>query len=153
MMRFFSIFLLSTALVSCSSNLVYEAYTEVENGWQYQNVIEHMVDVEGPAAAHDVFLNIRHTNDYPYSNLWVQVFTTNPDGQEVSQRFEITLAKPDGQWLGNSWGSTITQERLIMQGVKFQKPGKHVFKVQHDMRLNNVPAITHIGVRVEDASK
>lgn len=151
MIRFFSIILVF-ALVSCSGDLVYEAYTEIENGWQYQNAIEHEVNVEDPAKAYDVFLNIRHTNDYQYSNLWVQVFTLNPDSQEVQQRYELTLAKPDGQWLGNSWGSTITQERLIMQGIKFQKPGKHVFKVQHDMRLNNLPAVTHIGIRLEEAN-
>lgn len=137
--------LVVVALSSCGSNVFYERYDELDGGWLYQNTFKHKVDVEDTAQWYNLLINVRHTNDYPYANLWVDLTTTTPDSVVKSQKFDLKLAKPSGQWLGKSWGSTITQERLVRR-VRFAQKGTYQFKLQHDMRVNLVPAVTHVGM-------
>lgn len=53
-------------------------------------------------------LTLRHTNLYPYQNLWLYVTLSTSHNRVVSDSINWTLAKPDGTWLGSGWGSLYT---------------------------------------------
>ncbi len=138
-------------LAACSKGLIYENYLKIEgNGWKYIEPITFEVDVEDISKAYDIYVNVRHTNDYPYSNLWLMMYTYPPEGDEITQqRMELKLAQPDGKWLGNGLGTNITHEIKVREKFVFPAKGTYAFTIQHDMREQVVPAISHVGIRIE----
>ncbi|MBI1183547.1 gliding motility lipoprotein GldH [bacterium] len=146
--------LCTTVLSGCNRGLLYEKYMEIDhNGWEYVKPITFEVEVTDVSKPYDFYINLRHTNDYPYSNLWIMLFSYPPEGNPTQQRMELKLAKPDGKWLGNGLGANITHEIKVKAGFTFPMPGKYAFTLQHDMREQIVPAITHVGIRIEEASE
>lgn len=148
-------FILSFAFIisACSPGIVYEEYADISDAkWEYEKPVTFEVDIP-KAGSYKIFCNIRHNNDYHYANLWVQLFSYPPKGKPKKQRFEIRLARKDGKWLGNGIGGTLTREALLLNDFQAEKAGKYTFTIQHDMRLNVVPAISHVGIRVEEKGK
>lgn len=140
-------------LSSCNGQVQYEKYFEIpDSKWDHDQVINFELEIEDATQAYDLYINVRHTNDYPYSNLWTMLYYTPANGQGTQQRMEFKLAQPDGKWLGNGFGSTVTHEIKVRSGIKFEQPGKVVFTLQHDMRINPVPAVSHMGLRLEKAA-
>ncbi|MGB0429568.1 MAG: gliding motility lipoprotein GldH [Bacteroidia bacterium] len=156
-MKRFSVALFSAfalvLLASCSAGLLYEKYLEIDNkGWKYVEPITFEVEVDDIGKAYDIYVNLRHTNDYPYSNLWLMLYTYPPDeGDVTQQRMELKLAQPDGKWLGNGLGTNITHEIRVRQKFVFPTKGTFAFTLQHDMREQIVPAVSHVGLRVQEA--
>lgn len=146
-----SISLLAMGLLqSCNSGLVYEKYFEIEGkGWKYIEPITFEVEVDDISKTYDLYVNVRHTNDYPYSNLWMMMYSYPPDGEATQNRMELRLAYPDGKWIGNGLGANITHEIRVKHKFAFPMKGTYVFTLQHDMREQIVPALSHVGIRIE----
>ena len=145
--------ILSYLLVSCGGDVVFEKYYELPSAkWDYDDAINYEVDIKDVSKTYDLYVNIRHTNDYPYSNLWTMLYYAPVNGQGTQQRMEFKLAQSDGKWLGNGFGSTVTHEIKVRSGMKFEQPGKMIFTIQHDMRVNPVPAVSHVGLRLEKSA-
>ena len=139
-------------LTSCDTKGVFDEYTKVEEGqWDFQAPVVFEVTIEETGIPYHVFTNFRHTNDYPYSNLWITLSRKGPSGEELAQRFELTFAQQDGKWLGSGLGSSITQEKRILSDLTFPEAGTYTFTLRHDMRLKQVPAINYVGLRLEKA--
>jgi len=142
------------ALSSCTRGLVYEKYLEIEgNSWEYESPVTFEVSIEELNKEYDLYVNLRHSNDYPYSNIWLMLFSLPPNGQPTQQRLELKLAKPDGAWIGNGMGSTITHEIRVRTGMRFTEVGTYTYTIQHDMRMNQVPAVSHVGIRMEESAR
>jgi len=139
-------------LTSCSKGLIYEKYLEIDQkSWEYENPVTFEVEVEKPEDSYDLYVNLRHSNDYPYSNLWLMLYTLPPEGQPTQQRLELKLARPDGSWIGNSLGGTITHEIRVRSNMELPAAGTYTYTIQHDMRMNQVPAVSHVGIRLSKA--
>jgi len=149
--KFLLFVVLMATLQGCSGGLIYEKYAEIDGlGWEYNSPVTFEVDVEDASKKYDFYVNLRHTNDYPYSNLWLMLYSYPPEGNPTQQRMELKLAKPDGKWIGTGLGANITHEIRVKSGFTFPAPGKYAFTVQHDMREQIVAAISHVGIRIQE---
>ncbi|MCB0736743.1 MAG: gliding motility lipoprotein GldH [Bacteroidetes bacterium] len=146
---FASTLLVFAFLVGCDSNLVFEKYAPINGSWLFEEPVSFTVDINQPDDIYALYVNVRNTNDYEWSNLWVKLTTIAPDSSVHNESYNLTLAEPNGQWLGKSWGGTITHEKLVQANFKFAKPGTYQFILHHDMRMNQVKGITHAGIRLE----
>ena len=69
---FITIALVATILASCDSNKVYEEYVEIDDyTWSSSKPLNFEFEVSDTTALHDIYINVRHANQYPYSNLWL----------------------------------------------------------------------------------
>lgn len=147
-------FVLLFSLSACHQGLVYEKYLEIDNNsWEYESPVTFEIDVENINKKYDLYVNLRHSNDYPYSNIWLMLFSLPPDGQPTQQRIELKLARPDGSWIAKGNGGTITHEVRVRQGMKFDKPGTYTYTLQHDMRINQVPAVSYVGIGLKETKE
>jgi len=136
-------------LNSCDSNRVYEENFSVENNvWNYEDVKTFSFDIMDTLSPLDLYVNIRTTSDYQYSNLYVYLYSEYPNGYSDKDTLEFILAEQDGKWLGESSGTVIENQILISRGGRFPYSGKYTFKIQHAMREKDLAEIIDIGFRV-----
>ena len=98
--------IIATLLISCDSNRLYEKNISIDNDmWSLEQILNF--DFENTDTISDVnlILNIRHSNIYPFSNLWVFINTLSPSGEKQVDTLETTLSQKDGKWLGDGLGS------------------------------------------------
>ncbi|XZF12701.1 gliding motility lipoprotein GldH [Chitinophagaceae bacterium MMS25-I14] len=154
-MRLYSIILVSFLLLSgCITSPVYQkTYSVPQNSWSYDFQPSFKFEVTDTTVLYNLFFVVRHTDNYPYSNIWLNVYTKQPGDTAFSKtRIEVTLASPTGQWLGRGMGELWEQRMLLnTPGDRsiLHKPGKYEIKLEQNMRLNPLPEVLQAGLRIE----
>lgn len=141
--------LLPLLALSCDSNRIYEENFSIENStWHADDIKEFSFEITDTMSALDLFINLRTTTDYPYSNLYIFLYSSYPDGYKDKDTLEFVLARPDGKWLGESSGTIVENQILISRGGRFRVPGKYTFRIQQAMREEELGEIVDVGFRV-----
>lgn len=145
--------LFSVCFFSCRDDrrLFDENARIAKNTWSYVDRPRFEVTVTDAAVPYNLYLNIRHTPYYAYSNLFTIIRQTAPGGKTQKTRFEFKLAYPDGQWTGQGSGNLYSHQIAFRRNYRFPKPGKYVFEIEQNMRDNPLREITDAGIRIEKA--
>lgn len=139
-------------LVSCDPNRVYEKDIRIPDGiWPMNNPVRFEVIVEDTITAHNLYINVRHTGMYPFSNLYLFVTTVAPSGHAIKDTVQIILADKKGKWLGNGLGDIWDNQRIYKGQVRFAQKGKYIFEFEQAMRQEKLPSVLDVGLRVEKA--
>jgi len=147
---YLSLVLLSCAFISCNSNVLSSQIKKIpEEGWDEKNKLNFTVDVTDNKVYYNVFLNVRHADSYPFSNLFVFLTTTNPSGKVTIDTLECVLANKKGEWQGNGTGDIWDNKIPLKQNLIFPQTGKYTFSFQQGMRLNPLPLIMDFGLTIE----
>lgn len=134
---------------SCDSGMVYDQYMRTENGkWGWQDAMEFNVDISDTVSMHNIYLQVRHTVDYPLSNLYMFVHVKSPSGQHLKDTVNLVLAAPDGKWTGKGNGNIRELMLLYRKQSKFRIPGTYVFTLEQAMREPELP-VSDLGLRIE----
>ena len=137
-------------LVSCDSKRVFDENIIIgKNSWDAGNKMKFNVVISNIEQSYNVYLKVRNTPAYPYSNLFLFLNTRFPDGRVSRDTLELTLADYDGRWLGSGIGSMKFSKFLIQKGVRFREPGPYCFELEQAMRVRELQGIGDIGLRVE----
>ena len=150
----FSILFLFSVLFfsSCDKARVFEQNRSIpENGWSSKNVIKFDVDITNLKIPTNFYINIRNADGYPYSNLFLFIKTTFPSGKMSNDTLECVLANENGKWLGSGLGDIYDNQIPFKRNVRFPEAGKYTFELQHAMRLDTLPLIMDVGLRIEKA--
>jgi len=137
-------------MFSCDSNRVYEQYETIPDfEWSQEHVLRFEVEITDTIQAYNMYVNVRNSNEYAYSNLWMFVKTTTP-GKEISeQKIQFQLADESGDWYGSGFGDIFDLQRPLKEHVIFPKSGIYVFEIVQGMREAKLKGIVNIGIRVE----
>lgn len=138
-------------LTSCQdANTVVDTNQTINNrNWSYINKIRVPVTIEDATADYNIYINLRHTGDYKYSNIFLRVHFQGAGGKVITERIEFKLAYPDGQWLGKGSGNMYSYQLPFKGEYKFPGKGKYLFEIEQNMRDNPLKEITDVGLRVE----
>lgn len=122
--------------------------------YDYKPSFDVTIQPEDTANLYDIYVNVRHTDAYPYSNIWLLVGTRYPgDSIPKEQRVELPLADINGKWHGSGIDDIYEHRVLIQQKAIFSKPGTYKFTFEQNMRQNPLPHVMNIGLRIEKAGK
>ena len=144
--------LVCSCLAACTDTAIVDDYESIlRQRWSYDKPVKIEVEITDISKAYNVYINLRHTEDYAYSNIWLKTSVLGADKKKQDQRTEFTLAKPDGTWLGRGSGSLYSYRLILKENYRFSKAGKYVFVIEQNMRDNPLDAITDVGLRVEPA--
>lgn len=121
--------------------------------WRYDYQPVFKVDIKDTTALYNLYFIVRHTEAYPFSNIWMWIYTKEPgDTTFERSRIEIPLAEKSGKWLGRGMGEIWEQRMPITRNdapMVFKKPGTYEIKFEQNMRINPLPEILQVGLRVE----
>lgn len=129
---------------------VFEQQTAIPHqSWDAQFRPVFTVHITDTAALYDIYVTLRHTNNYRYSNLWLMITTTFPDGRSIQRRVELPLADATGKWFGSGMDDIFFHRILIQHNAYFNEPGIYRFTFEQDMRDNPLSDVWNVGLRIE----
>ena len=149
---FFLALLGAAALNSCSDPAaVLDQNSSIENhNWTYANQIKYDVKINDESVPYNLYINLRVTADYKYANIFVLVRRNGPKLKGIT-RYEIKLANPDGEWLGEGSGNLYSYQVPFRVDYKFPAKGVYHFEIEQNMRDNPLHEVSDVGLRVEKA--
>lgn len=138
---------------SCSDpNAIIDKNTEIDNqNWSYVDIVKYDVTIDNPNTYYNLYLNLRVSGDYKYSNLFVLFHTSGPALQPTTTRLEFKLASTDGEWLGTGSGNLYSFQIPFLTNYKFPAKGIYHLAIEQNMRDNPLHEISDVGLRVEKA--
>ena len=147
------------SIVSCDSNRVFDEYQSVSGQWDKDNIIEFKLTPPDTTNTYNLYVNLRNTEDYKYSNLFLIVELNYPNGKALKDTLEYEMANPDGTFLGTGF-TDVKENKLWFKGHEepfiFDEKGEYSINIQHAMRENGsingidkLEGITDVGFRIE----
>lgn len=138
---------------SCTETPTYEKSYAFDNKEWAQNVKPSFtINIKDIEKEYDFILTLRTTTDYKYSNLWIYLNTTTPDGKKSREPFEIKTTNPDGSWIGKKTG-TIVEHSLYFKRRKLPAKGKYVFVIEQGITDSKVNQVLDLGLQVLEVKK
>ncbi|SKB71340.1 gliding motility-associated lipoprotein GldH [Sphingobacterium nematocida] len=135
--------------VSCSNDAVYEKNQAIPNrSWSYEEKPRFDVHIDDNKSKYNVYINLRHSNEYDFSNIFVLLHEKGNKLLDTAYRKEISLAQLDGRWLGNSAGSLYEIQYLAKDGFVFPDTGMYTFTIEQNMRETPLKDVVDVGIKV-----
>lgn len=142
--------LVITGFAACSGKTAFQESKPVPaSGWQAENPVEFSFTTADTTRLHQMYLTIRNTTDYPYSNLYLFLDIEFPDDRAFRDTLECILAGKDGKWTGKGFGKMRSQAFLFRDEVWFPVAGTYTFRLQHGMREESLRGIADTGIRID----
>ncbi len=142
-------------LSACLGNQVYELNQEIPGfEWVRNRKLVFEVAVQDTQASYDLYINIRHTTEYPFTNLWINLYTYYPSGKQGKLQKQLHLASnKEGRWTGECMSTTCFAQLRVVEGLHLSETGIYRFEVEHIMRTNPLPGVMSVGLRLEKRTK
>lgn len=145
------VLLLLTALLfsACNPKVIYDDTKELPGGvWSEDITVRFDVEINSADQPTSFYLNVRHTTDYGYANLYLFISTTYPNGELARDTVECMLADRSGKWLGKGITNIRDNQVLLRRGLRFPVNGTYIFEIEQAMREPLLEGITDIGLRI-----
>jgi gliding motility-associated lipoprotein GldH len=142
------------AMQGCLQSPYYQKqYSIPSGGWGTQIKPTFKFKISDTNTKYSIYFVIRHTDRYPFSNIWLKIYTKKPgESKYDTARIEVPLADPAGKWLGRGMGEIWEQQMPITHDGDreiLRRSGDWEIIIDQNMRLPKVPEILQIGLRVE----
>ena len=135
---------------SCDKSLVMEENQQIQSySWNYEDKKVFSAEINDTSQLYNIVVNLRHSFNFEWRNLWVNIETTFPDGRKFDKRINLVLSEPDGHWNGDCLGDNCDIQIPIQTKAFFPLTGKYTFKISQDMRVNPLGFVKSIGMRIE----
>lgn len=122
----------------------FSMYHDIDSaGWQYGDTLKYTFVPADSVVTGDMALSLRHTNDYIYSNIFLEVTITD----SLTSRCDtlaVTLADDFGRWHGRGIGTDFQVTDTIARGVTLRRPVN--ISVRHIMRDEVLPEVEQVGI-------
>jgi gliding motility-associated lipoprotein GldH len=143
--------------VGCAQHVVFQQDAEVPQGaWSRTWKPVFTFDVKDTLAPRDIYLDIRHTGEYAFSNIYIFATLQGPGGT-YTDTVECKLADPEGRWYGKGTGfifsDRIKAHILYRMGNRFPRSGRYSFTLEQAMRTEELKGVIDVGISIEEAGK
>jgi len=132
------------AFTSCQTDVVYSQFHPISSEqWHADSIVRFDYTIEDTTIDYKMLLYVRHTERYPYQNMWLFV-----DNGEMVDSIEFYLADDRGQWLGDKHNGIIEMAVLMEESKHFSDTGTYYMKVQHGMRDTLLRGVSDVGLEI-----
>jgi gliding motility-associated lipoprotein GldH len=153
--KFFAILLgglMAVSLISCDKTRVYDKMQDLDSSvWNDKQVLEFPIEIKNAELPYVISYTIRYDNEYPYYNLYINRELLDSAGVLLNKKmqgmdlFRATTGVPYGDGMGAKKDYQIISE----QNVRFPYPGKYTIKLHQYMRIERLPGLSAVGVRID----
>lgn len=151
MKKIFFILSICLGLTSCIKVNLFEKQAAIPSQqWFYSYTPEFTFHIDDTSSLYNVYIVLRHTDLYNYSNIWLRVGSNSPGGSMHYQNINLILANDSNGWDGTGIDDIFEVRKNISAGpLTFKRPGNYTFSIAQIMRENPLKYVLNIGVRVE----
>jgi len=154
MIRIFYLLIFSCTIISCWDLPEFSDSVEIDaQGWDKFDKPQFSWDVADASMKYDAYFDIRHTGDYQFSNLFLFVDLTYPNGKSRLDTIECVLANRRGKWHGTGLGDLLDNRVVYKSEFQFPAKGEYTLSISQGMRVNPLLWVTDIGFCLEKTEK
>jgi gliding motility-associated lipoprotein GldH len=143
-------------IVSCGETGTQMDFQKLpKEGWPLRAPVRFSIEVQDTISPQSVFITLRHTNDYPFSNIFLITTFAHPNGTVITDTLSYDLAAADGQWLGSGNG-LITHTFPYKKKVVFNTSKAYILSVYQSVRqlgsevgIPLLSGVTEVGYQIE----
>lgn len=148
--RIITLMLAVALFTACDDKRIVDVFEPIaDNNWEYIDTVNVDFTVEDTARSYNLYLNVRHSGNYAYRNLYVRMHLTNPAGERGTQIVSFELADASGKWHGKGLGDLYEYRVKWREGARFKLKGDYQVQIEQFMREDPLPGIADIGLRLE----
>lgn len=138
-------------LAACDGTVYYDRSQSVdEHGWLPSEAVAFDVEVDDTTSLFNFLVGVRNSIAYPYSNTFLLINTTFPDGSMARDTLECPLADASGRWYGKRTGRYVdSRYRLRGGSARFPMTGQYRFEIRNGMRDSAIAGLKDISLRIE----
>jgi gliding motility-associated lipoprotein GldH len=123
--------------------------------WKAQDTANCSFIIDDDKVYYNTYIIVRHTNDYHYNNLFIDLQYNINGKQGVLRHVELPLTKNATEWAGKTFNNIIETRIPVnnqipdsLEGVK----GTHSYTIRNIMREDPLEEILQIGMMIEKAN-
>lgn len=117
-------------------------------GWAYGDTIRFIASkLDSTSTSRKLRIAVRHSADYPYRNLVLEVTYSNGNGMS-RDTVNMELADAYGSWRGNGLGPIRQMEFPVT--LEAAIPDSAQITVRHVMRVDTLRGISEIGILIDN---
>jgi len=155
-MRLFQAFLIyiifNLILVSCESSVYHRNITLENREWPKEFKPTFSFTITDIDQDYNIYYNVRNTRSYPFYNLYLKYKLTDLFGVSLKEETDEVLLfdSKTGEPLGTSGLGDIYDHQIkAISNIKFAEPGDYDLEVEQFMRMDTLPEIISIGIKIE----
>jgi gliding motility-associated lipoprotein GldH len=146
------VMLLAVLGTGCDDKRVFDDSASLAGAvWSSDKPVGFEFDVADTVTLHNLYINLRNGEEYPYSNLFLFVELEFPNGKRSVDTIDCPLADAYGKWYGTGLGSIYDQRVLYRSRVRFPLSGHYRVEIRQAMRVRELEGIHDVGFRVSRA--
>ncbi len=142
---------------ACQNNVVFNQYIPIKKtNWHNGQVVAIEIPIQDTVSMYNLYINLRNTKNYKYSNLYLIARMSFPDNQQVTDTLEYEMTDAKGKFLGSGFSELKENKLFYKEKIRFAKPGKYLFEVKQAMRKRNevesidpLEGISDVGLSME----
>jgi gliding motility-associated lipoprotein GldH len=94
-------------LASCRKLTEFEEFVGIPDAWNNRNLVHFNVNITDTVTSQNVYISVRHSGKYEFSNLYLFVTAESPNGNIKRDTVEMVLADEHGKWQGKGAASVL----------------------------------------------
>src|SRR5579872_909800 len=153
---YFRMATIALLLAGFDSRRVFEDNVEFQNrSWRISEPAQFEFQIADHTKKYNLFLNIINSLDYPFARIFVNYELLQHDSS-ISKKMvsEFLFDQKTGKPFGTSGiGDIYDHQFPILKNYSFEKAGSYKMKLDQFMRMDTIPGIVAVGIRIEKAEK
>lgn len=133
--------------------VIFEDNESIKNAnWKVEEPIKLSFDIQDTSKRYNLYYNIRNELSYPYYNMYITYYLHYPDGKKIDSLLQdVILFNPNsGEPYGEGTGGIREHQLPAFQNFQFTQKGRYTYEFKQYMRVNPLPGILSMGLRVEE---
>lgn len=136
-------------IISCGPKVVYNHEVALGDKWNYDKpVVFNAFSIKDSSSIYDLVLEIDHSAEFNYQNIYTKVKTTYPDGRKNIDPLSIELANKMGSWLSDCNNDICKLHLILLDDIKFRDPGDYQITFIQDTRQEDLVGIYRMELKL-----
>ncbi len=143
------IFLSILCLISCREQPYLESKLELaEDAWSHDKSYDYPFEIQDTIAQYDLELDLEFSKEFKYQNLYIELTTFFPKGNEVNDVLSLQLTDEFADWIGDCNAKSCTAKFQLQKNIRFKELGDYKLGIRQHSRVNDLEGVKAITFRI-----
>ncbi len=140
-MRNYLVFCFIVCLASCGPHPEVSIHRKVSRPWTYDQHMIFPLKIEDTTSVYEMVLDLDHSEDYEYQNLYVKIITSFPDGTSTDDVVSLNLTDGMGSFKGECHSKKCKTPILLHDKFKVKIPGTYTLTIYQHSRKDSLDGV------------
>lgn len=137
-------------VASCTTGAFYQSSVSPTNGlWTYDAPLAFEFDIQDTLARYDFYLDVQHSTDYPFQNLYVKVITEHPQTPPQEDVVSLELANKLGLWEGKCANEKCKVRIPLQTNARFDEIGPYALRFNQYTRTDSLQGVLEMALSIQ----